>query len=91
VFADDTNITYAASTIADLENVVNSELRKLNCWLVTNRLSLNVTVTEFMVIGSNQRVHVLSNNQINVVIDRKSIKKVKEVKSLGVAIDEHLS
>ena len=29
MFADDTNLTLAASTIADLENVVNSELRNL--------------------------------------------------------------
>ena len=56
-------ITFAASTMADLENVVNSELRSLNCWLITNRLSLNVAKTEFMLIGSNQRTHTLSNNQ----------------------------
>ena len=42
MFADDTNITFAASTTADLENVINSELRNLNCWLVTNKLSLNI-------------------------------------------------
>ena len=35
MFADDTIITNAASTIADFENVVNSELRKLNCWPIT--------------------------------------------------------
>lgn len=65
MFADDTIITNAASTIADLENVLISELRKLNCWLVTNKLSLNVAKTEFMVTGSNQRVnaYTLSNNQ----------------------------
>ena len=44
-----------------------------------------------MVIGSNQRVHALSNNQINIEIDGKSIKRVKEAKSLGLLIDEHLS
>ena len=91
MFADDTNITFAASTMADLENVINSELRNLNCWLVTNKLSLNIAKTEFMVIGSNQRVHALSNNQINIEIDGKSIKRVNEAKSLGLLIDEHLS
>jgi len=50
MFADHTNITFAASTMADLENVVNSELRNLNRWPITNRLSLNVAKTEFMVI-----------------------------------------
>ena len=44
-----------------------------------------------MVIGSNQRIHALSNNQIDIEIDGKSIKKVEEAKSLGLFIDEHLS
>ena len=52
---------------------------------------LNIAKTEFMVIGSNQRIHAQSNNQIDIEIDGKSIKKVKEAKSLGLFIDGHLS
>ena len=44
-----------------------------------------------MVTGSNQRIHALSKNQIDIEIDGKSIKKVEEAKSLGLFIDEHLS
>ena len=62
----------------DIENAVNLELRNLQRWLITNRLSLNIAKTEFMVIGSNQRIHVLSNNQIHIEIDGKSIKRVEE-------------
>ena len=43
-----------------------------------------------MVIGSNQRIHTLSNDQIDIEIDGKSIEKVKEAKSLSL-FDEHLS
>ena len=35
-------------------------------------------------------MHVLSNNQINIEIDGKSINQIKEAKSLGLVIDEHL-
>ena len=86
-------ITFAASTMIDLENAVNLELSNLHdqLWLITNRLSLDITKTEFMVIGLNQRIHALSNNQIDIEIGWKSIKKVKEAKSLGLFIDEHLS
>ena len=91
MFVDDTNITFAASTLIDLENGLNSELRSLNQWLISSNLSLNVAKTEFMVIGSNQRLHSFSDNQINIEIDAKLITKVKEAKSLGVIIDEHLS
>ena len=33
------NITFAASTFSDLENGLNSELRSLNLWLISNKLS----------------------------------------------------
>ena len=66
MFADDTNITFAASTLIDLENGLNSELRSLNLWLISNKLSLNVEKTEFIVIGSNQRLHSFSYDQINI-------------------------
>ena len=74
--------------MTDLENAVNLELRNLELWLITNRLSPNIAKTEFMVIGSIQRIHTLSNNQIDIEIDGKSNKKVKEAKSLGLFIDE---
>ena len=91
MFADDTNITFAASTLIDLEKGLNTELRSLNQWFISNKLSLNVAKTEFMVIGANQRLHSFSDDQINIKIDAKLITKVKEAKSLGVIIDEHLS
>ena len=87
MFADDTNITFAASTLTDLEN----GLRCPNISLISNKLILNVAKTELMVIGSNQRLNSFSDNQVNVEIDAKLITKVKEAKSLGVIIDEHLS
>lgn len=77
--------------MTDLEHAVNLELRNFQRWLITNRLSPNIDKTEFMVVGSNQRMHALSNNQIDIEIDGKSIKKVEEAKSLGLFIDEHLS
>ena len=43
-----------------------------------------------MVIGSNQRLHSFSDDQINTEIDAKLITKVKEAKSQGVIIYEHL-
>lgn len=44
-----------------------------------------------MVIGSNQRMYALSNNQINIEIDGKPIQRVDAAKSLGVLTDEHLA
>ena len=45
MYADDTNITFAASTLIHFENGLNSELGSLNLWLISNKLSLNVAKT----------------------------------------------
>ena len=70
VFADDSNITFAASTSNDLEKGLNTELRSLNQWLISNKLSLNVAKNEFTVIGSNQRLHSFSD-------DKEAVKEAK--------------
>ena len=91
MFADDTNITVAADSLTELENKINIDLENLNRWLVANRLSLSVTKTKFMVIGSHQRIRVSENDEINVEINGKSITRVHKAKSPGLLIDEHLT
>ena len=89
--ADDTNITVAADSLTELESKINLDLKNLNRWLLANRLSLSVAKTEFMVIGSHQRVRASGNEEINVEISGKSITRVDKVKSLGLLIDEQLT
>ena len=91
LFADDTNLTVSGNSITDLETAVNSDLEKLRKWLIANKLSLNVAKTEFMLNGSKQMIKSISNSQLNVKIENKSIKQVYETKTLGVTIDQHLS
>ena len=68
MFADDTSISYATDWAKELQNVINSELKGLDDWLVTNKLSLNIIKTDFMVIGSMQRIKTL-NNEMNSEIN----------------------
>ena len=72
MFADDTSISYSANTTGELQNVINSELKKLNSWLITNRLSLNIVKTEFMVIGSQQKLRSI-DSEINIRINENEI------------------
>ena len=51
-------ISYASDSLDEIQNVINSELKNLNSWLIANRLSLNITKTEFMTIGSRQRMNI---------------------------------
>ena len=91
MFADDTNISYAVNTLPELENVINSEFKKFKCWLQTNKLSLNIAKTEFMIVGSRQRMHAHSNENINIDLNDDAIKQVDQAKSLGLIIDKNLS
>ena len=81
MFADDTNITLSAKTVADLKLAVTSELNNLTCWLRANILCLNVAKTKLMIIGSRQRLQSQCD-EIDICIDDKMIKKVDHTKSL---------
>jgi hypothetical protein len=90
MFADDTSISYASNSAKEFQNVINTELKGLSDWLTTNKLSLNIVKTEFMVVGSRQRIITL-NNEIDIdQINGNMVNQVTSVKSLGVHLDNHL-
>ena len=68
---------------------LNHDLGNLNKWLISNKLTLNTAKTEFMLIGSRQKLSTLSS-QPELSIDNVQIEKVTSVKSLGIFIDENL-
>ena len=71
---------------------MNAELISLNTWLKSNKLSLNIAKTEFMVIGSCQRLATFENNDLfKVFVGNKGIKNVQSTISLGLTIDEYLT
>jgi hypothetical protein len=90
MFADDTSVRYASNSVEELKNIMNSDLKNLNSWLTTNRLRLNIVKTEFMIIGSRQKIRVI-DGEMNIKINDNKINRVDFVKSLGLHIDEHLS
>ena len=68
MFADETNISYATDSVNKLQNVLNSELKSLHNWLNTNKLSLNIAKTEFMTIGSRQKIRTI-DDEITIKIN----------------------
>ena len=86
MYADDTNVTFAASDMLGLETQINTELKSINLWLRANKLSLNVAKTEFMVISSRQKLHSLNDK-----IEGVKINQTDHSKALGLNIDENLS
>ena len=88
LFADDTNIYFEHSCLKTLEKSINFELKKLNNWLIINRLSLNTSKTNFVIFHPyNKRV----SSNVTLVINRKAINEKQHIKYLGIIIDSTLS
>ena len=59
-------------------------------WLSANKLTLNLTKTEFMLVGSRQKLSKLSETP-SFMINDHPVMQVSTAKSLGVHIDQNLS
>lgn len=86
LFADDTLLFIAADTIAEAENKINSDLKNLSDWLKTNKLKLNVKKTKYIII--NQRKN---ENSVEIRMDNSVLDSVKNIKYLGIVIDNKLN
>jgi hypothetical protein len=68
---------------------LNTEIQKIHTWLTANKLTLNTTKTEFMIIGSKHKLTKVQTDQI-ITIGNNNIKRVYKTKSLGIIIDDKL-
>ena len=60
MYAYDTSIYHSSKDIAQLNAVLNEELRRLDGWLKGNKLSLNVAKTRSMLITTKQKKKYLT-------------------------------
>ena len=88
LFADDTSIFCSHKDANHLVSIVNNELAKIIIWLKVNKLSLNLTKTNFMIFHPRQKK---VNVNVPLTLENTVIKQVTKTKFLGVLIDQHLS
>ena len=93
MYADDTSLYLCSKDISQLNNTINKDLKKLDEWLMGNKLSLNVAKTHSMLIASQQKHKslTLSNIKFEPKIKEKEIERRHEAKYLGVQIDDKLN
>ena len=89
LFADDTTLSAAGLTVGEIETKLNHDLINVDKWLIANKLTLNKSKTEFIIIGSRQRVPSSEQGPLIKLAD-KVIKRVPHKKTLGVIVDEQL-
>ena len=56
MFADDTYVTICEKTSEEIEGKLNNELSNAHNWLLATTLTVNVDKSEYMLIGSWQRL-----------------------------------
>uniref|UniRef100_A0A1A8GC74 Helentron 4 helitron-like transposon replicase/helicase/endonuclease n=1 Tax=Nothobranchius korthausae TaxID=1143690 RepID=A0A1A8GC74_9TELE len=86
LFADDTTFYHSGDNVEQMIEVMQKEMKKIKLWFDVNKLSLNSEKSCFMIFSNTY-----SNDGILLNIDEINIKRVKEVKYLGVIIDEKMS
>ena len=90
MYADDTSLAFASTDVNDLNNCLNYDLSKVYTWLSANRLTLNLTKTEFMLIASRQKLSNISERP-TLTINDIAVEQVASAKSLDVYIDQTLN
>ena len=86
LFADDTTLMMSHHNINELVSSCNDELLKYRDWTISNRLSLNVSKTQCMLV-SNRSV---SDDINSVSFSGIDIEFQSECKFLGVYLDDRL-
>ena len=69
---------------------LNNDLANISVWMAANKLSLNKSKTEYMLIGSHQKLKQC-NSDLQIIIGDTLIQRVTATKSLCMMIDETLT
>ena len=73
LFADDTTILYSHENIESKIHVVNVELKEVSNWFKTNRLSVNASKTNYMLLGTSHMISSKIQQDLNVILDNTEI------------------
>ena len=91
-FADETSLSKAFQNTDELYMELIPAFANICKWLMANKLSLNTVKTEFKVIGTSQRVGQVDiapeTTLYTLLVKDTSIRRVKQVRNLGLITDE---
>ena len=90
MYADDTQVSLASSSVDELVPKAQDELSNISEWMRLNKLSANPQKTEYMFIGHPNRTNKITEQE-KLKLNGSEIKRVKKTKSLGVIIDQGLN
>ena len=89
LFADDTNVTFIGCNIESIQDQMTSDLDKIYKWFCANKLTINVLKSDYMLIGSRQKLAVLEGSML-LSVGGVSLSNTSSVKCLGIDIDANI-
>ena len=94
LFADDTTVYITGHRRSTLYADMKEDLENLIEWFRANKLSLNISKTNYVLFKPNEKVKMMDlddTNDYNLVFGNDKICMKSEVKFLGVLIDQQLN
>ena len=88
MFADDTNVFFSEETFEKLFAVANQQLKNIDNWLISNKLSLNIDKTHYIIFHTP---HSKIPENTNLQLKNANLKRAQCIKFLGVFVNENLS
>ena len=83
---DDTNVLFSQENLETLELIVNTELNNLFNWLTSNKLTLNIEKTNFVIFTFPRLIFLIMKKIRMCILEHKNC-----IKFLGLLINENLS
>ena len=89
MYADDTVIYTTGSRPDDVMMKIQEDIQRVEQWMKSNQLVLNLTKTKSLLFGTAQKL--AGATDFNILIQGKEIDRVSNFCYLGVTLDENLS
>ena len=95
MYADDTSLSKGFKTTNELKEQLIPAFCKVCEWLKCNKLSFIALKTEFMIMGTSQKLSNLdidpSMTPFKLILNNYEIRRVKKTKYLGMIVDDSLT
>nr|CAI5832635.1 unnamed protein product [Callosobruchus analis] len=88
-FADDTVITYQASSWIEIQEIIRYDITIIKNWFDSNLLTINFDKSYYSYLPFSSYINTLPNFG-PIEIDKRQIFEADSVKYLGIIIDKHL-
>ena len=91
LYADDAALLLADRNVKRLKRTVNHELSLLDDWLISNKLTLNMLKTHYLLIANTNVLTVKDRKKFKLTIRKYTLHEIDHIKYLGVILDNKLN